>query len=96
MRYSKGMRKTFIILGIIIAIMPYTGFPSGFKTMFFFFSGLLIAVMGYMIHTAGSRMAETPHKEKSEKPIAVLPQENTDDASYEGHEGEKNKSQQEV
>ncbi len=43
MRYT----TLFIILGLIIAIVPFTGFPGYLKTFFIVVSGLVIAGLSF-------------------------------------------------
>jgi flagellar biosynthesis component FlhA len=44
-------RATIIALGLLVALMPFLGFPGGAKTIFFVFVGLLLAVIGYVLET---------------------------------------------
>lgn len=39
--------KSNIILGILVAVIPFLGLPSVFKTFLFVILGLLIAVLSY-------------------------------------------------
>lgn len=41
--------RTLFIFGIWIAILPYLGFPSYWKNVFFTLSGLGLALFSYMI-----------------------------------------------
>ncbi|MEK7551794.1 MAG: hypothetical protein AAB534_00040 [Patescibacteria group bacterium] len=41
-----------IILGIIVAILPFLGFPQKFKTLLFVLFGLLISLLAYHIGRA--------------------------------------------
>ena len=43
-------RKTVLWLSILIAMMPFLGFPLAWKTVFYFVSGLFIAVNSYQIN----------------------------------------------
>lgn len=38
-----------LILGLLVAAMPFLGFPSSFETVFFVGAGLLIAGMAFLI-----------------------------------------------
>lgn len=38
---------TIVSLGILLAIMPFLGFPAGIKDILFIFLGLIIAIIGY-------------------------------------------------
>jgi len=42
-------KKTFIILGIIIAIVPFLGIPYSWKTFLFVVIGLGIAITAFFI-----------------------------------------------
>jgi hypothetical protein len=42
-------KVTIITLGILIAIIPFTGFPGGVKTVFLVIAGLAVAALGYVI-----------------------------------------------
>jgi len=36
------MKKTLIIIGVLLLAMPFLGFPSAWKSAFFVFAGLLL------------------------------------------------------
>lgn len=38
-----------LILGLIVAAMPFLGFPGGIKTVVFVVAGLLIALLAFLI-----------------------------------------------
>ena len=38
-----------IILGVIIALLPFLGFPQDLKTVLFVFFGLLISLLAYRL-----------------------------------------------
>lgn len=38
---------TIVSLGILLAVMPFLGFPTGAKDVLFVFLGLAIAIIGY-------------------------------------------------
>ncbi len=40
-------QRTIIVLGILVAIMPFLGFPIFWRKIFFLFSGIIIAVFAY-------------------------------------------------
>ena len=42
---------TLILLGIWIAVVPYLGIPSSWKTSIFFISGLLVILLGFLLRT---------------------------------------------
>jgi len=51
-----------IILGIIVAILPFLGFPQKLKTVLFVFFGLLISLLAYRI---GRNMMKIGGKQNS-------------------------------
>ncbi len=57
------MKNTFIILGTLIAVMPYVGFAGSIKDLFFLFAGLTIAIMGYLVQVAEKPTPPEPPKE---------------------------------
>lgn len=42
--------KTFFILGIWVAVLPYLGFPYIWKNILFSISGVILSIMGFMIY----------------------------------------------
>ena len=42
-------QRTIIMLGILTALMPYSGFPSSWRTGFFLLAGISIAILGYQM-----------------------------------------------
>ena len=42
--------RTFLILGIWIAVLPYLGFPLVFKNVLFTLSGLVLMYLSYLIY----------------------------------------------
>lgn len=38
-----------LILGIVVAIVPFLGFPGSFETVIFVLSGLAIAILAFML-----------------------------------------------
>lgn len=55
------MRKerTLLILGILIAILPYLGFPSLFRSLLISVFGLLVSFVGYHFYkNTKKRIAE--------------------------------------
>lgn len=43
-------RKTMLFLGILVAIMPFLGIPSSWKTVAYLVSGIFIAWNSYQIN----------------------------------------------
>lgn len=41
--------STISILGFLIALTPYSGFPMEWKNFIYIFSGLAVAVLAYLI-----------------------------------------------
>ena len=76
-----------IILGIAIAVMPYLGFPSSWKTVLFVLLGLTLVLIGFLLRTetlsrSGGAYAPTVHQpfvENSHVPVA--------DANHDRKEG---------
>jgi hypothetical protein len=73
------MRKdrTIIVLGIIIALTPFLGFPSGFKTFLYVVFGLTISFLTYLLlreqryvepEANGKTFSESAPKEELENP----------------------------
>lgn len=42
-------QNTIIIFGILVAIMPYLGFPLSWRKGFFLCSGIIITILGYSV-----------------------------------------------
>ena len=42
---------TLILLGIWIAVVPYLGVPTSWKTSIFFISGLFVMLLGFFLRT---------------------------------------------
>ena len=38
-----------LILGILLICMPFTGFPTGFKSAFYVFCGIVFIVIAWMV-----------------------------------------------
>ncbi len=47
------MRKarTLLILGVLVMIMPFSGFPAAWRTFFFFLIGLAMIYLSYIIYS---------------------------------------------
>ncbi len=43
-------QRLVFIAGIIVALLPYSGFPANWKKVFFVFFGLLIAFLSYLLY----------------------------------------------
>jgi hypothetical protein len=41
--------RSVVILGIWIAIIPFTGFPNGFKSFLIILSGFAVAIISYFL-----------------------------------------------
>jgi hypothetical protein len=54
-----------IILGILVAIMPFLGFPRSWETIIFLISGLIIAILGLILR--GKLIAYSSRMFSSEK-----------------------------
>lgn len=55
-----------MILGVLVALMPFLGFPSGWKNIFYIVFGLVIAALSFLlaIHKRSTRRPGS-RKEKS-------------------------------
>ena len=42
-------QRMLVILGVLVAIMPFSGFPSSWRTIFFLIFGVSIIVLAYQI-----------------------------------------------
>ncbi|MDE2030962.1 MAG: hypothetical protein KGI58_01735 [Patescibacteria group bacterium] len=42
--------KSLFIIGLWIILLPLSGFPSSWKTLFFFITGLLIIYISYLFY----------------------------------------------
>ncbi len=61
-------KATIITLGVLIAIIPFTGFPGDVKTAFFVFAGLAIAIASYISkEECGECITKKPNNYKTEK-----------------------------
>jgi len=47
--------KTIIALGIVVALLPFLGFPSSWKTVILAFLGLTIATLSFRLLSFSSR-----------------------------------------
>ena len=56
--------STIFVFGIIVALVPYSGFPSGTKTFFYVFSGVLIAVLSLLIRRELHEVLRVLHGEE--------------------------------
>ena len=60
-------KTTAITLSIFIAIMPFLGFPTESKTIFYVVSGLLLAVLIELISIDGRKISRENVKNKKSK-----------------------------
>lgn len=61
--------RTFLIIGIWVAILPYLGFPYSWKEILFSLTGLLIMYLSYFMY----KKAKT---ENQNKPIETFSENN--------------------
>lgn len=54
---------TLIVLGLLTIVIPYTGFPSAWRTAMLVLCGALVAVVGFMMRgqTLSKPAAKTDH-----------------------------------
>lgn len=57
-------RLTIITLGLLVALMPFLGFPGVVETIFYAIAGLLIASMAYVL-----KVSKAPEDEVEASPI---------------------------
>ena len=50
--------KTFFILGIWVAALPYLGFPYIWKNILFSISGVILSILGFMIYREHKAMQD--------------------------------------
>ncbi len=60
------MRKAriLLILGVWVAILPYTGFPYSWKNVLFTVTGLFLAYFSYVLYTE-SKAGKVKEKERT-------------------------------
>ena len=56
--------STIFVLGILVALIPYSGFPSGTKTFFYVFFGVLIAILSLLIRRELHEVLRALHGEE--------------------------------
>lgn len=73
MVYSLTMRniKTILVLGILVAVLPYTGLPNSWKSYSLLILGSLIAILSFRI-----LLQERNKLSNSQKSQKVLDEEN--------------------
>ena len=42
-------KRTIIILGVLVALLPFLGFPKGLRDMLLVLAGLAIAIIGFLL-----------------------------------------------
>jgi uncharacterized membrane protein len=56
--------STIFVLGLLVALVPYSGFPSGTKTFFYVFFGVLIAILSLLIRRELHEVIRFLHSEE--------------------------------
>lgn len=56
--------STISVFGILIALVPYTGFPSETKTFLYVFFGLLITILSLIIRKELHEVVRMLHSEE--------------------------------
>lgn len=49
--------KSLFIIGIWIILLPLSGFPTSWKTLFFFVTGLLVIYISYLFYIQAKKNA---------------------------------------
>ena len=54
---------SIIVLGILVIVIPYTGFPSPWRTLFLVLAGAAIAIIGFLLRgqTLSKPQKKTEH-----------------------------------
>jgi len=75
--YNQGIMNknhVIIILGLLVALIPFLGFPGAWKTFFITVSGLVIALISFLIIAKERSMKPLESSSyKPEKTSAVTP-----------------------
>ena len=53
--------KLILIIGILLAVMPFIGLPSSSKTIFYFCAGIVLVVMAIVAHARRRANVEVTH-----------------------------------
>ena len=64
-------RRTILWLGILVALLPFLGFPSAWKTAVYVASGVLIAVNSYQLNK--HKIIRSKRSERQQKDIPAAP-----------------------
>ena len=55
--------KAVLILGILIAIMPWLGLPSSWKNVFYFLAGAVLVIIAVVVHVKRRGALDVEQKE---------------------------------
>ena len=55
MAKDRTKETAILVLGLLVALLPFLGFPRSWKTIFFVFSGLAIALLAFLIREGWGR-----------------------------------------
>ncbi len=58
-------KRTIILLGILTAILPLTGFPGAWRSFFTFVFGVAISALAFIAYRSGERSEPLEKKENS-------------------------------
>ena len=78
-------KRTIIILGILVALLPSLGFPKGMRDTLLVLIGLAIAIIGFLLKRKIERVAMSAQNDTFTQNGAYR----TDDASSEKNEDNK-------
>ncbi|MEK7662178.1 MAG: hypothetical protein AAB355_01590 [Patescibacteria group bacterium] len=69
-------RRTILWLGVLVAVLPFLGFPSAWKTIAYVASGILIAINSYQLNKhkiiRSSKRAERKRKDIQDTPTVTI------------------------
>lgn len=51
---------TLIAVGLLVIVIPYTGFPSAWRTLFLVVCGAIVAIIGFLMR--GQTLSNKPQK----------------------------------
>lgn len=77
-------KRTIIILGLIVALLPFSGIPRDVRESFSALAGLIIAILAFLLKRKIERMAmEAQSDTFSQNGTYSAPKEKTEDKSNE-------------
>ncbi len=58
-------QRTLLILGIFIALLPFTGFPNSWRKTFFVLAGLSVSYIAYLLYREKTNMQGKMHNKSN-------------------------------